>query len=195
MTDNELKNEWKKQGGSEQVAFTREGLAQELQTALAKMDSTIKRRNTREVIAAYALIPAAIIMAIAFPPLVSKIGALLLIPCSVLIITVLKRVQRYKTRDMTLPLKDYLVQCKIYLEKERYLLNKVAYWYLGPLLVCLVMIFAGQHRHWLSAGVLPMFVVIYYLNRKAAKEYFGPVLEKINADIATLTSAGINETS
>jgi len=98
------------------------------------------------------------------------------------------RVRKYKVQDLSLLLRDYLIQYKHYLTKEMTLLNNVVYWYLLPSAVGLLLFFYGIRPDviktlQLFSIVLVVFFIIYYLNKKAVKEDIEPLLQKLEESI------------
>lgn len=188
MSDEELKEMWaggKKTGA---VSFNASKLSDELDNKLESSKHVIQARNNREIYTAFALMPIFLMIAVFVHPLLSKAGALLIIPYCGLVIYVLKRVQRYKNVDASLPLREYLAQYRDYLCKERYLLQMAGWWYIIPAIFCMSLFFIGLQKYIALVPLLLVGAIGWYYNSKGARDYFDPLLEKIDADIIAIES-------
>lgn len=183
MNDELLKSMWADANKGNAVSFNKDMLAGELDSELKKWNEAITKRNRQEIATAITLMPLFLIAAYISTPILSKIGALLVIPYCCLVIYMLRRAQQFKIVDNTIPTRDFLAGYKYYLEKERALLSNVAYWYILPAMLCMGLYFAGLHKYYALIFMLSFGVVLYYYNKKAVTEQFDPLLERISDEL------------
>lgn len=188
MLDEELKKIWKGTPHQELVKCNKAMLLTDLNTQLKYFNKSITNRNLREMVVAGLLMPIFAFIALVIPITLSKIGAIILALHGGLIIYLLRNVRKHQVQDLSLSLHDYLVQYKRYLLKEMLLLNNIVYWYLLPAAVGLLLFFYGIRPDIIKTlqlfiGVLVVFFIIYYLNKKAVKEDIKPLLQKLEESI------------
>lgn len=187
MSDKELIKIWKKVNDFELVTIHQDNLLHDLGNELSLFEKTIRKRDKTEIGIALGLIPLFAVIAYFVPSLISKIGALLVIPSALLVVFMLKKVKKHKKEDLSAPLKNHLIQYKIYVEKEIQLLKNVVYWYLLPLFLCLTLFYFGfEYPLFFIFLNMIIYVYIYYLNKKAIRNYFLPLIEKIDSSIKML---------
>lgn len=181
-----LKSIWKTATAEVLVSFDGERLTGEIKQEMKKFEQTIRKRNMGEIGTAIVLIPVFAVIAWLVPPLLAKIGALLIIPYCIMIIVVLKRTQKYQVNDMALPAAEYLERQKAYLLRERFLLANVAYWYISPVILSCSLMFIGFGKPMMIIPGLILGIVIHFINRRAVVRNIDPLLQKVDADLSTL---------
>ena len=188
MTDEELKEKWKDPANGDEVLLNEDKLTEELDSRLKKFEQIIRRRNAREITVAFLLMPFMITAAWFMHPVLAKMGAVLLSLFCIVVVIVLRKVAKMRPEDLSLSIIQYLVVYKQYLEKERSLLSNVLYWYIGPSISGISLIFIGFHRYVpLTIGLL-LGVLVNYINRRAVKNYLTPLIDKVSTGIDYLTT-------
>jgi FtsH-binding integral membrane protein len=152
---------------------------------LNAFEGKLKKRDSLEIIVALVMIPIAIVLAYFANSFLQQLGFGLIVPYCLLVIFQLKRVKKFKTRINPIQSQNaFLSQSKDYLVKEMNLLKSVLYWYLLPALICATLINLGSDSSQLEQIItfvvmVIVFAYIYYLNRKAVKNDFEPLIDKI----------------
>ena len=183
----DLKSLWKAATTEVLVSFDGERLTGELKQEMRKFEQTIRKRNMGEIGTASILIPIFAVIAWLVPPLLAKIGALLIIPYCIMIIIVLKRTQKHQVNDTSLPAAEYLERQKSYLLKERFLLANVAYWYISPVILSCSMMFIGFGKPMMIIPGLILGIIIHFINRRAVVKSIDPLISKVNEDLAAIS--------
>ncbi len=185
MNNEQLKNKW--DSSKNDISINTQELLSDLKIELKKIDHAIQLRNRRETITAILLIPVFSIIAWFMPDSLSRIGALLIIPYCILVILVLRYVQKQKRSDITLPTKEFLQEHKAYLEKEKRLLDNVGWWYITPPVLSNIFIAIGLHKPLLFFTALVVGVAVYFINKNAVKKHFIPLLRYTEDNIQQLS--------
>ncbi|SDL82317.1 hypothetical protein SAMN05421823_108201 [Catalinimonas alkaloidigena] len=94
-------------------------------------------------------------------------------------------VKRYRPSPAeTSSLKQQLEATRAYVAQEKRLLERVAYWYLGPLYAGLVLVSLGGDPWWTGLFPIAFSTVLYYyiwkLNQQAARRKFDPLLHRFD---------------
>lgn len=191
MLENELKKIWQQASPEEIIKLDKSKLLVELDTELTRFNKGLIRRDKREIGVALFLIPFFLIAVIFIQGTLSKIALGLGIPYCILVIYVLKNVKKYQVSDFTIPLREFLIKQKNYLEKERALLDNILYWYILPPSVSTILFFYSrqmpQPKLYLFISVVVLVMAfIYYLNKKAVKDDFDPVIKRLDETIKKL---------
>lgn len=192
MLDDELKNIWNASSQQERVKLDKALLLQDVDTQLHKLERGIKFRNALEIGVAVFMLPMFLIVAILVPFIYTKIGSVIIMVFCALVIYKLRKVRKYKPTELAKPLKEYLLDQRLYMYKEMQLLASVAYWYLAPFLVGFTLFMLGFSEIGFAslaikiAGGLLLCVIIYYLNKREVDRTFKPLLEKLDKTIASL---------
>jgi hypothetical protein len=181
MTDNELKALWNNDVTSRDVS----SLHIQVKREYKAFEQDINNRNRLEVIAGVMVILIFGTAAFFIKPMLAKIGALLSIPAACLIMYTLRNVKKYRPKD-ELPILEHLRQYRIYLNKEKQLLDNIVYWYLLPCAIPLVLFFIGMERYLALVVTIPFNMFIYRLNKKAVKTDILPKLAELDRYIAEL---------
>ncbi|MCK9423096.1 MAG: hypothetical protein M0Q38_10900 [Bacteroidales bacterium] len=188
MLNDELENIWQKYTKAEVVNFNRSELLIDLKSQLKRFDRMLKNRDRREIIAGAMVILLSGAGAFFFTEILSRIGLVLGVLYGFLVIYMLTNVKKHKPDNYALPIKDYLVKYRMYLVKERNLLDNVIYWYLLPPFISSVLFFIGQHTGIILLTILIIFVFglytfIYFLNKSGVKKSFDPLIKKLDETI------------
>lgn len=198
MEEHELKDIWAKSSGVTHIKFNASQLINELTKTMDRIDRKIKSRDTREIGVSIFGILLFGYMAYEIPFPLTKFACVLTQLWFMYVIYRLRATRRNEKPDLSLPFKEQLNQRKAYLMQQEYLLRSVLYWYILPPFICNVLFFAGigdttpydsfilnQLPESTSSkiGIL-IFTSIFYayivwMNRRAAKENFLPVIKDI----------------
>jgi hypothetical protein len=190
MEADDLKNLW---GNSKvpKVTINILSMREELNKELKTIERKIAMRDLREIIAAIALIPLALVRAYFTFPIFAKITLLLLIPYALMVIYKLKQVKKYKVTDMNLDFKESIRQQIIYYSKQRDLLNTVWLWYLlPPAILSMLHITFLEMR--IEKLIIPgVFIIILYgatyaLNKLAVRKQLNPLINKLDNIISEI---------
>ena len=188
MTDEELKGKWKSPANEDEILLNESKLTEELDSRLKKFERIIRRRNRREITVAFLLMPFLVAGAWFMHPVLAKTGAVLLLLFCMLVVIVLRTVGKMRPDDLSLPIMQYLARYKQYLEKERSLLSNVLYWYIGPSIMGISLIFIGFHRYVPQIVSLLLGVLVNYINRRAVRNYLNPLIDKVSYGIDYLAA-------
>jgi len=191
MLENELEIIWKNSTKAEVVKIDKPEFLTDIDLQLKYFDKNIKKRDRREYIAAAIVTLTFGTGFFFFTGILSKLGLLLGALYGILVIIVLQNAKKQKPDNYSLPIKEYLVQHRKYLVKERNLLKNVIYWYILPPFIGSVLFCIGQYT-----GVIQFIisitivsginVYIYFLNKAAVRKVFDPLIKKIDKTIEDL---------
>ena len=199
MKFDDLKTGWKTEveKTGKQQDLTR--LVESLEKETKKLDKSIKRRDIMEISIALLLIPVWAWKLFYSASLLQTIGLwIAIVACIYIPYKLLKARQVESAKDDSLL--AFLSVEKSKLEKQKELLETIAIWYLSPLMVAIVLITAGSKVddagvpqiseqlmvYYLFCGVL--YVGVYFLNKRAAKKKFAPLLDRVSQQIQELKS-------
>jgi len=190
MNDNELKKIWKDVANNNNIQFNHQKILNDMNNANQKLDRQIKWRNVREIGAAIFVIIAFSLMFFLIENYLVKLGAILVVFATIFIIFKLLQVRNKKQfNTIIFSIKDQLIHRKKYLQHEQALLKNIAYWYLFPLLIPIIIMEIGfgifSLMHLLILGVSSFG--LYVLNQKGAKK-FDTYIEEIEHAIQQLDS-------
>ncbi len=194
MKLDDLKTEWKNE--IEQPAGERDcgDALVALEKETSKLDKTVKRRDTLEISIALLMIPlwswklfysAGVMQSTG---LWIAIMACLFIPYKLINA---RKVVAPKNNNMLAFLKTE----KLKLVKQKTLLESIAWWYISPLMLAVILITAGATVNSMGIPQITGQLAIYYLfcallvvgvfllNKRAAKKQFTPLLDKVNQRI------------
>lgn len=199
MKFDDLKTGWKTEveKAGEQQDLT--SLVKSLEKETNKVDKSVKRRDFMEISIALLLIPVWAWKLFYSASLLQTIGLwVAIIACLYIPYKLLKARQVESAKDDSLL--SFLFVEKSKLEKQKQLLETVATWYLAPLTLAIVLITAGgtvdesgipqisQQLIVYYLFVALLYVGIYFMNKRAAKKKFSPLLDKVNQRIQELNS-------
>jgi VIT1/CCC1 family predicted Fe2+/Mn2+ transporter len=183
MNDELLKSLWQSQPSSDQSA---EALLGNTRKAAVDFDRSIVSRNRREIIIAWILMPLFAGIAYIVPPLLSKVGALLIVPACLLIIYKLRSTRNSTAPDHTSSLLDFLSHYKAYVLKERRLLKTTMIWYALPVAIPMLMFFIGLGNYVLAIAALLVVPLIHIINSQAVSSDVDPLIRELDEAIASL---------
>ncbi|MEM6801543.1 MAG: hypothetical protein AAF696_09065 [Bacteroidota bacterium] len=191
MMEQELKDIWKQATYEELVSLDQEQLIRDMKEEHLKLEQEIRKRDRREISIAMLMMPCCLAAAFLFSSILSKVGAILMIPALGLVIYRLKALRKYEPTAFSESTNDYLHKLKIYYSMQRDLLKEVAYWYLIPIFICISMIYLGFSRSPMDkfvpiAVIASSYIVIYFINQSAVKKKYDPFLEEIDEKLAAL---------
>jgi len=185
MLNDELERIWQYSTKAESVKFNKTEFLTDLNMQLKRFDRILKNRDRREIIAAGLVILIFGSGAFFFTGILSKIGMVLGALYGVLVIYVFKNVKKHRPTNSALPIKDYLVEYRQYLAKERNLLANVIYWYLLPPFIACLLFFIGQNMSITQLAVYMLIIFclyafIFFLNKLGVKKSFEPLIKKLD---------------
>jgi hypothetical protein len=192
MLEQELKNIWQNSPQKEIVKFEKSKLLIDLNYDLNKFEKSIKNRDRREIVAAIIVFIVFIYYAYSYSQPLAKIGAIIICLASIFIIYQLKQVQKFKKPvDLTLSMKQQLIETRIFITKEMKLSDNILFWYILPLSLGMIVFTMGLNisLNWFLIN-FPLFVTInigaYILNKQTVKKKFLPLLKNISSSIKEL---------
>ncbi len=184
MNDEELKQLWR------DSCHTRDTIeiSFEIKDALRKFDTDIQRRDWQEIVIAIVLMPVFALAAYFIEPMLSRVAAIITIPALLFIVFKLRQVRKSRPDYDSSSLKEYLALYRVYLINQKLLLERALYWYILPCGLPMLLFFVGQERYLLAAFTLPLYYLVYRINKKAAKEELQPLIDKVDNQLTDLES-------
>jgi hypothetical protein len=178
VTLDDLQGAWRRRGTPEGSTET---TARELDAARARageLERTVRRRDRRETLIALALLPVFTYFALRADGLAVRLGSAILV-AALVAIPLRLRAARRRTPDPGLPVAQFLRLELEFVLRQRRLLLTVPLWYLGPLVVGVILFYAGASTSpWRTvlygAVVLAFAAWIYRLNRRAVRQELEP---------------------
>jgi len=197
MELDDLKQSWKQTIDTPSNEEEIKAVIAKLEQEMSKIDKEIKRRDYLEISIALLLIPAWIFGLFTSAGLMQTVGFIIAIIACLYIpykLIKAKQVSAQKT-DSNI---DFLNTEKQKVEQQKNLLESIIWWYLAPLTTAIVMITLGAT---VDASGMPemttqlsiyygfvglLMIAVYFLNKRAAKKKFTPLLNKIEQRLAEL---------
>jgi len=194
MKLDDLKAGWKIEVEQTNESIDLTNMVESIEKETNKLDKSVKRRDLLEISIALLLIPVWTWKLFYSASLIQSVGlwiailACLFIPFKML-----------KAKQVDAPKEDsvlaFLAVEKMKLENQKKLLESIALWYISPLMLAIVLITAGAAVnseglpqinqglgiYYISCALLS--VGVYFLNKRAAKKQFTPLLDKVNQRI------------
>jgi len=204
MKLDDLKAGWKTEVTQVNETMDITQIIQSLEKETKKFDKHVKRRDILEISIALLLIPVWVWKLFYSASVIQSVGLLIAIVACVFIPYKLVKAKQVVTAKDNSILANLLVE-KNKLEKQKNLLESIATWYISPLMVAIVLITAGARVNEAGLPLISETLVIYYgfcallvvgvylLNKRAAANKFGPLLDKVNRQISELKK--LNEVS
>lgn len=208
MMEEELLNVWRNSAHSNQIKVNLPLLVAELRHKMEKIDRQINSRDRREIIACLIGMMGFAYLAYDIPFMLTKMACLLTISWFGYVIYRLMHTSKDREPDASLSLYDQLEARKTYLRKQARLLDTVLYWYIIPpfFINALFLFGIGEPGVWDSplAFLLPyeflqklsclgfivlMYTYITWMNRKASRKYFPPLISEIERTQQELRSS------
>jgi len=204
MKLDDLKAGWKTEVTQVNETMDITQIIQSLEKETKKFDKHVKRRDILEISIALLLIPVWVWKLFYSASVIQSVGLLIAIVACVFIPYKLVKAKQVVTAKDNSILANLLVE-KNKLENQKNLLESIAIWYISPLMVAIVLITAGARVNEAGLPLISETLVIYYgfcallvvgvylLNKRAAANKFGPLLDKVNRQISELKK--LNEVS
>lgn len=194
MLNDELEQIWHDSAKAERVEIDRVRLLADLNGQLKRFDRVIRRRDVREIVAAVIVIVLFGVGTFYYTDILSRIGMILGVLYGILVIVVLKVTKRQKPIEFELPVKEYLVKYRDYLDKQKNLLKNIVYWYLLPPFVACLLFFIGQELSMVHLTINLVFILglytgVYFLNRNGVKKSYDPLLKQLGDTINDFETA------
>jgi hypothetical protein len=198
MKLDDLKSGWKTEVEQQCEQTNLTDVVRSLEKETNKLDKSVKRRDRLEISIALLLIPAWIWKLFYAASLIQSVGLwIAILACLLIPYKMLKAKQVEGPKDDSLL--GFLAVEKIKLEKQKKLLESIVVWYIAPLMLAIVLITAGatvnnsgfpqmnqnMGIYYFSCALLS--VGVYFLNKRAVKKQFTPLLDKVNLRIKELT--------
>lgn len=190
MSDQEMKNIWMNADDGDRINFDRSQLLVNLKSKMKKIDRTLFFRDAREIVAAVVVTLFFGYKSFTENIPIPKIANILIAIWSIYVIYRLLDVRKYKKiGHLGNSIKAQLVQQKMYLQKQAYLLDTALTWYIAPPAVLGMISIIGRSYSnvfdWGSVLSSLLFIAIaswgiYILNKKAAKTAYQPLIENID---------------
>jgi len=198
MKLDDLKQDWQKNITQVSAPENLTEVINMLEKETSKIDKEIKRRDFLEISIAVLLIPFWIFGLFISKGSIQSVGFIIAIASCVYIpykLISAKKVTAPKLSNV----KAFLEREKQKVAQQKQLLESVVWWYIAPLTTSIVLITLGATVNELGIpsmndhlytyyGFLGLLIVgIYFLNKRAAKKKFGPLLTNIEQRLAELT--------
>jgi|GEM_PF-545531 len=200
MKLDDLKSSWQEQVALPTEQENLDGLSEalsQLEKETIKLDKSVKRRDIAEISIAIFLIPLWCWKLLDPDGVMQAIGLIVLIMACIFVPYKLLKAKKIKVLKNN-SVADFLVVEKQKIENQKQLLESVAWWYISPIFLGIILVTAGANvdesgipqidqNMWVYYGFCVLLVIgIYALNKRAAKKQFAPMLEKINQRIKEL---------
>lgn len=201
MLEEQLKQIWKNASDEAQINFNLSRLMIDLKNKTDQIERNIKARDRREIIASYVGVFIFGYFAYAIPFPITKAASILGVFIFIFIIYKLKSAQKNKVVvDMAASFKEQLQQEKSFLTKQRNLLKSVLWWYILPPFIMNIIFVLGlgdpaiynwtpelielvpwtdREKVTTLISVALLYSFVYWINRKAARTVYTPVIEDI----------------
>lgn len=205
MEEQELKNIWKSSSQVEHVIVDMMQLIKDFKVDMEHREHIVRRRDRREIIAAIIGILAFGYSFYAYPYYISRSGCILGTISMIYIIYKLHNNRKSKfTKKLFLSIQDQLKKQRQFMLNQAKLLSTVLYWAMIPLYTANLLIFWGASKSelpltlieqlffkWeikliISLVLAAFFGYIAWMNKKAAKVNWRPLIKKIDRILSEL---------
>ncbi len=195
MIEEELIGIWQSSPDQEQVKFDKSRLMIDVQSSLDRFHKSMRGLYLRESLAAIIAIPMFLWQAFVIPILLTQIASLLIAACAVALLVFMHKLRKKKPEEHSVSYLEYLKQTKAYLEIQKKLREKIGIWYVSPFMVLCYLFMLGMMLENSSDAIYligaaaycsMLGFIIYIFNKRSAKKYVAPKLEKVNDLIQTL---------
>jgi hypothetical protein len=202
MNFDALKTEWKSKTENEYNHAELKLAIQQLQKETKKIDRSILVRDVLEISASVVLLLISCFGVLNSSSVIQSIGFIIWIFTCILVPYKLIKTKQ-KTELKIDCMKAYLTNEKIKLNRQKRNLETVAWWYILPCLLGIIFVSAGVN---VSANGLPIIdqplliyligcifgaLVIYFLNRHAARQKFQPLIDKIDQRLSEMEQESV----
>ena len=195
MLEDELSKIWKSSPNQEQVKFDKSRLMLDVQSGVDDFHKQMKVLYIREALGAFIAIPMFSVYAFLAPHWLTQVGFALVALWAIYILYVLKKSKDQVPDQFSMNYLEYLQQTQTYLESSKKNRETVLIWYVAPMLVSIWIAMGGVYLEdpqslnylLLTVGIsIVAGIVIHFLNRRSAKKFVEPKLEKVKNLIRTL---------
>ena len=198
MKLDDLKQNWQKNIEHHDSAEDIQEMINMLKVETNKIDKELKRRDILEISIALLLIPVWIYGLTISVSLMQSLGCIVAIFTGLFITYRMLQARQVKQSSQGDNLRAYLQIEREKTLKQKQLLESIAWWYILPIVISVVLITLGatvdesglpQLNDVLTMyyAMLAILVIgIYHLNKRAANKRFAPLLEKIERQLAQL---------
>ena len=195
MIEEELIKIWQSSPTQEQVKFNKSRLMIDVQSNLERFHSSMRWLYLRESLAAIIVIPIFISYVFFIPILLTQIASILIALWGIAILVLMHKLKKRKPEEHSMSYAAYLRKTRDYLEIQKKLREKIILWYVGPCMAFCYLFMLGMMlenasdtNYIIGAAVycLILGAVIYILNKRSAKKFVAPKLEKVNGLLKTL---------
>jgi len=198
MKLDDLKQDWQKNIEQVSAPENLNKVINMLEKETTKIDKEIKRRYFFEISIAVLLIPIWILGLFISKGSIQTIGYIIAIASCIYIPYKLMSAKKVTTPKLS-NIKTFLEREKQKVSQQKQLLESIVWWYIAPLTVSIVLITLGgtvnetglpsMNDHLcIYYGCLVLLIVgIYFLNKRAAKKKFGPLLTNIEQRLAEIS--------
>ncbi|TGE83224.1 hypothetical protein C7Y70_11055 [Pseudoalteromonas sp. KS88] len=198
MKLDDLKQDWQQAIETESTPDNLTEVIDMIEQQTTKIDKEIKRRDFLEIGIAVFLIPVWIWGLLNSASTMQSIGLIIAIVACIYIpyrLISAKKVNAKKSDSV----KDFLVQEKQKIQQQKQMLESVVWWYIAPLTVAILLITLGAKVNeqgipqialgmvWYYACVGLLVLGVYFLNKRAAKNKFAPLLKNIEQRLAEMS--------
>lgn len=197
MKLDDLKNSWKAEMEQSSNEQDLPQVIDSITKATTKLDKSIKRRDLLEISVALLLIPVWTWKLFYSASVIQSIGLwIAILACLFIPYKLIKAKQVDSAKDDSVL--AFLTVEKSKLKSQMKLLETVAVWYIAPLFTAIILITAGASVDDLGIPIINQALVIYYcfctllvvgiywLNKRAAKKQFAPLLDNVERRIQEL---------
>lgn len=201
MTEQKLKEIWLNSSELEKIHVDLTRLIIDLKNQLSTIEKAIRKRDIREIVAAFIGVPVFAYLAYEIPFPMTRIASILTVLWSLYVVYRFKKIQKSKrNEDLTLPFKTQLENQRMNMLEQHHFLNTVLYWYAGPPFFLNTLFIVGLGNPdtigWSSwiVGHLPLdsgskigliiglalfYAFIVWLNKRAVKKTLNPLIRDI----------------
>ena len=198
MKLDDLKQDWQQAIETESTPDNLTEVIDMIEQQTTKVDKEIKRRDIIEVGTAVIIIPFWIWGLLNSASTMQSIGFVIAIASCIYIpyrLISAKKVEAKKSGSV----KDFLIQEKQKVQQQKQMLESIVWWYIAPLTVAILLITLGAKVNeqgipqissgmvWYYASVSLLMVGVYFLNKRAAKNKFAPLLKNIEQRLAEMS--------
>lgn len=191
MNDNQLKEAWKKLASDkDKIDIQLPNLRIQMEQEIRKFEQRIYNRDRREIVTAIGLLLVFVALAIVLDGY-QRVGSLLLCAYLIWIIYYLTKAKTQKPAfSISKSIKEQLVAYQSYVLLQQQLVKNVLYWYILPLIPGMLLLHWGMESRItcvISLSInLFIWVYIYRMNQRAAKENYENLLRKLKQAIQNL---------
>jgi Ca2+/Na+ antiporter len=198
MKLDDLKQDWQKNIEQVSAPENLNEVIKMLEKETTKIDKEIKRRDFLEISIAVLLIPVWVLGLFISKGSIQTLGYIIGIASCIYIPYKLLSAKKITTPKLS-NIKAFLEREKEKVSQQKQLLESIVWWYIAPLTTSIVLITLGatvnetglpsMNEHlFIYYGCLVLLIVgIYFLNKRAAKKKFGPLLTNIEQRLAEIS--------